>query len=369
MLLDNTPPAEVEYQQRHYNDSQQAAVAVHLAIWEVATALFVILRLLGRKWKKAPLAMDDYTIIIGLFPLFAADIAFYLQIFHGRVGRHLISVTLQDYTYGQKCSFIFSVCNAIAWPLPKISLCFLYLRIFTPWRAFRWITWSFIGILSTYLVIKTFLFAFPCHPIQSAWGAVDGTCMDFQKLYSASGALNITLDFITFFLPMPLLWRLRMSKRRRLAVCGLFGLGLITCLLCVIRIVVMDYLANPYDLWWDQRSNMLVNAEMHLGFIVACLPMTVPVFERLLGLYHRYLDSLRSSLGKTSSANAGDGKANSFNDLKIYQYSNDRLPRSTYVYPKTSPHILDTEGQERPVSLGYDIEKGFTHKSGGGNTV
>jgi hypothetical protein len=43
--------------------------------------------------------------------------------------------------------------------------------------------------------------------------------------YMALSVLNIVIDVITLVLPIPVVARLQMSRRRKITVCGIFATG------------------------------------------------------------------------------------------------------------------------------------------------
>ena len=50
------------------------------------------------------------------------------------------------------------------------------------------------------------------------------------------GSLNVVSDFVIFILPMPLIWALNLSTKKKVEVMGIFGVGLIACVASIIRL-------------------------------------------------------------------------------------------------------------------------------------
>jgi len=65
-----------------------------------------------------------------------------------------------------------------------------------------------------------------CRPISSIWDfSVKGSCGDHKSLDQYIATMNLVQDFIVIILPMPILWRLQMGIKKKLALSGIFGIG------------------------------------------------------------------------------------------------------------------------------------------------
>ena len=54
-----------------------------------------------------------------------------------------------------------------------------------------------------------------------------GSCGDLKKLDLFIAVFNLLLDGATVVLPMPVLWGLKMKIGRKLALSGIFGMGIL----------------------------------------------------------------------------------------------------------------------------------------------
>lgn len=52
-----------------------------------------------------------------------------------------------------------------------------------------------------------------------------GRCFDGSASYKASGVFNVLSDFVMLILPMPVLWNLQMSLKKKLLTVGVFATG------------------------------------------------------------------------------------------------------------------------------------------------
>ena len=85
-----------------------------------------------------------------------------------------------------------------------------------------------IACVIVYATVYDLVSTFGCRPIVATWdltrlpGAV---CMNQLTKYMALSVLNIVIDVITLVLPIPVVARLQMSRRRKITVCGIFATG------------------------------------------------------------------------------------------------------------------------------------------------
>ena len=111
----------------------------------------------------------------------------------------------------------------------KLSILTLYILVFGQAnRAFRWTCHVVGAVVVTYCVICTPLYIFSCLPsgARSLEQLESGQCVPMAPLNLAIGALNIATDTILIVLPIPPLMRLQIMRRRRIALIGVFGTGI-----------------------------------------------------------------------------------------------------------------------------------------------
>ncbi|KAL6714561.1 hypothetical protein ACLMJK_007986 [Lecanora helva] len=108
----------------------------------------------------------------------------------------------------------------------KMSILVLYLRLFSIDRIFRYITQLTMFFVSSYLLANLFTQIFGCSPRSKYWDPdIPGHCINYTKAGLAYGAMNVGSDLIIFILPLPMLWRLKLSKRDKAAIFVIFMTG------------------------------------------------------------------------------------------------------------------------------------------------
>ena len=110
----------------------------------------------------------------------------------------------------------------------RASILFLYRRVFaltTPWFRIAWCCNLFLA-LGFFIALLVSL-AFECAPksIATLWNS-PSDCHPSHNDPVIIGFLNALIDMLILLLPIKMVWSLQMPRRRKFAVCCIFGLGL-----------------------------------------------------------------------------------------------------------------------------------------------
>ena len=156
----------------------------------------------------------------------------------------------------------------------KISILILYLRLFAVNKIFRYLTWTTMFFVAGYLFANLWTQIFGCSPRSKYWlPDTPGHCIDYTKAGLAYGAMNVVSDLIIFILPLPIVWRLKLTRREKAGVSIIFMSGAMyanclsnpelntfaehslsrrTCIVAVVRYVyiIRQNMANAeYFIW------------------------------------------------------------------------------------------------------------------------
>lgn len=81
------------------------------------------------------------------------------------------------------------------------------------------ILWAACGILAG---------CFTCIPTEKLWNPmIEGGCMNLSKFYYGLQIPNIATDAIILVMPMPVVWKLPISKAQKMGLSAIFVLGLL----------------------------------------------------------------------------------------------------------------------------------------------
>jgi hypothetical protein len=100
-----------------------------------------------------------------------------------------------------------------------------YLRIF-PGRKVLSVCYICIAFLLCQCIEETAVVIFQCSPIQKAWDStLPGKCLNLLTFFYVSFGIKLASDLIIFFLPIPLLYRTKLSRGKKTGVIAMFTLG------------------------------------------------------------------------------------------------------------------------------------------------
>ena len=110
--------------------------------------------------------------------------------------------------------------------LIRASVIFLYIYIFCI-KGFRLACYGVLTINLAYFTATVLACCLICRPFAFNWDqSLHGACGDQKSLDLFIGVFNLLMDIVTVALPMPVLWGLQMPVGRKVAISGLFSLGI-----------------------------------------------------------------------------------------------------------------------------------------------
>ncbi|KAI9670079.1 MAG: hypothetical protein M1829_004806 [Trizodia sp. TS-e1964] len=222
----------------------------------------------------------------------------------------------------------------------KVALCLAYLRIVNEkariYKAVIWIT--MIACFLTHLGGALVLF-FQCSPVQKSWKPrLAGTCLPNDITFYVLSGITIVFDCIIFFLPIPILAKVNINLRRKIALMGVFLLGLFTTVCSVMRMVQIITIAI------NGNSTMLVlwgTIELNVGITLTCIPTLTPLFNYFRdvrsGRYYGYRSSGKGTNGTTDTR--------SIQEIK-----------HSKAVPLNEVPAADSESQKTILGLGASLE-------------
>jgi hypothetical protein len=215
-------PAEIHYQLTHIREDRSFNIVISHAICLPIAVIAVALRLISRRLIKASIQADDWSILFALL-CFAGQITGGLLCVRFGGGKH--AVLLKDPVQFAKLVMAIEVIYSPAIAAVKLSILLLYRRLF-PNRRFQTILWWVGAFIICYTTIGILVCIFECQPVEAAWEPLmEGNCIQVSIEFMFMACMNIITDFVTLLLPMPLLWRLQISKERKLQLMGIFLTG------------------------------------------------------------------------------------------------------------------------------------------------
>ncbi|KAH7348789.1 integral membrane protein, partial [Rhexocercosporidium sp. MPI-PUGE-AT-0058] len=242
------------------------------------TTLVTLGRFYVRFWITGAVFLEDWFCFVSWFLNVGFCIVGLLGSLYGGGGYHAWEISPASMIKFQKLEYAAVIVYGPAVWCIKVTLLLILVRVFTPFRRIITGVWAFIYAMLLYYVIVTVVKVFRCSPIPAVWDPdKPGKCLDGFLLFTIDTSLSILTDVIILILPIPLVWSLQVTTKKKLRTIALLGAGGVATATSIVRLILVLNLDNsPYQLGDQtisiQRINLLVTAELSIGIICACLP-------------------------------------------------------------------------------------------------
>ncbi|KAI9727419.1 MAG: hypothetical protein M1834_008425 [Cirrosporium novae-zelandiae] len=216
-----------------------------------------------------------------------------------------------------------------------------------------------------YCVIFDAISLFQCTPVSLAWtrwdGQHKGVCRNINAQIWSCAAINIALDAATLILPLPELYKLALSTRRKIQILAMFSVGFFVTIISVIRLEVLVTFGNTQNVTWDYTSiGYWSTLEVHVAVVCACMPAIRSLFQNVFPKVFGHTQV--ASTGKTTglSTNASNGKIVTTQRSQRHHEDGDFIPLVDMDTGKNE----DLEFGQRPPGSSYTT----THAQNAGST-
>lgn len=217
-----------------------------------------------------------------------------------------------------KCTWAFSMVYPIAVALPKLSICFMYRKIFNIHVTTRRI----VDALIVFLIANCIAWFVPttvaCRPISYLWGgAMEGKCINTELFGVWIPFPHIVTDLIILILPLPILWNTQLKTAKKVGLIITFvagSIGLVGACIRFGKYVHRHYVEAPGVTQTNKSmaiDQIVSYVEPGMYLIAACLPsMRVLVRElhtTLSSGLSSFRERRRGSSGKDSGRSDSEG--------------------------------------------------------------
>jgi len=185
-------------------------------------------------------------------------------------------------------------------PFIKTSIILQYLRIFQPpWKlSFMYIgCWTVQWSMTIGYIVCLFLSIFLCTPRAKFWSPLStGHCLNTGRIETTTGAFNVASDFLLLLLPQYEIWKLHISRRKKMGVSAVFFFAFGACITSVIRLIYSIRMAQSGDISYNVALlGTCTLAEMSIGIVCCCMPV-FPRFFQVVGTKVRTFASTTFSM-------------------------------------------------------------------------
>ncbi|MCJ1467562.1 hypothetical protein MMC07_006187 [Pseudocyphellaria aurata] len=249
-------------------------------VFGVIDTIAVMLRFYVRKYSGTKIAADDWMIMASLVPAYCMIVSASLWVSKGGAGKHMEELTASELTLLLKYIMPAMITYGLTITAVKISILLLYRRVFhTPIFKRATLVVGFLCI--AWLCGNVFSELFLCSPISAAWDPrliFSDHCRDFQAFLIGITVSNLLLDVIILCTPLPMIWDLNLTTRKKLEVTGVFLLGSFTCVSSLIRILSIGNIKDEDFPYTFLSTYLWSHIEPATAIWCACLMTYRPLF-------------------------------------------------------------------------------------------
>ncbi|PSR99117.1 hypothetical protein BD289DRAFT_361467 [Coniella lustricola] len=273
------------------HESRSAAIIISMSVLWAGGMMAVALRVVS-KCSTQTFCGEDYA-IISVILLSTVPMGCVLSMAKLGLGTHLWD--LRDGALKQilLLFYISEVIYVAAMALTKASIVAMYMRIFQAYRPFRIACYAALGfiILPSLAILLATIFS--CRPVAFFWdrdlrvtssssSPPSPACLNIQALAYANSAFALAQDTLIIVLPVFMLWSLNMSRRRKLLLALMFGVGSLGLVATMVRLRTLRVFGTGADPTWDYVPVVyLTVAELAAGVTCSCLPALRILAERM----------------------------------------------------------------------------------------
>ncbi|KAF2106987.1 hypothetical protein BDV96DRAFT_654080 [Lophiotrema nucula] len=236
------------------------------AILLAAATIAVALRFWARKKLKMGWKADDWFALTAWFLLTVYISTLFYSFNHDIDVSNLEMMTISEIITILKLTYFSIYMMSVVITLARLSIIFLYYRIFGVYDNFRRALWVMGGLTIAWVVMIIFLNTFRCKPVALAYNPLlKGKCLNMTTLFFATESINCALDLALVLLP---LWRipfLHLSLRDRIGLCLVFLTGSFVCITSILRIVFTYNMDTVQSAFW-------LTLQLSFAVICSCLP-------------------------------------------------------------------------------------------------
>ncbi|KAI1624450.1 hypothetical protein EDD37DRAFT_609445 [Exophiala viscosa] len=256
-----------------------AGRGAHLAIPSIVAPVLAFLLVSNRVYWRCKLVgglgPDDLWTLLALV-CFIAQCGSTIAAVNFGYGRPMVTMTPDQASLALKCFFLLQIFYKLTINCTKVSILLLYLRIFTDRAWFGRICRGLIVLVLCACVSFTIATILQCDPIAGAWTrwTTHSHCVNIYALWYSNAVYNILTDLTIAFMVPPIIFKLKLPMRQKLALTGIFGLGVIVCAASISRLTTLYSSADGNDPTAGSFiSTIWTSIEAGLGIICANLPM------------------------------------------------------------------------------------------------
>ncbi|KAL8950218.1 MAG: hypothetical protein Q9222_003736, partial [Ikaeria aurantiellina] len=201
------------------------------------------------------------------------------------MGKHQDHQTAAELVKIIQVIYSFTLLVTLCFSCLKASILCLYLRM-TPEKLHRRIIYVILGIIGVNTIAVFFGNMFECTPISGFWDLnkiFKNTmpCVDIITMDIWTNSWSAFEDFVIWFLPIPVLWKLKVPSSRKAGLYTLIAISFISVTCAIVRVNSFIIWINSSDISWNfPIYPLLCTIEACVALITSSLPAIYPLFRQ-----------------------------------------------------------------------------------------
>ncbi|KAF9878703.1 hypothetical protein CkaCkLH20_03603 [Colletotrichum karsti] len=278
-IADSTDPSAAPWEDALPPGSLESRSDLILVIGIIMTVLatvFFALRVYVRAFMTRKWGADDTLLTFAFFAVVLHNSMLCVATRFG-LGKHVWMNSVKNLLKGQKIALFVVIVYQVAFVTIKIAFLLQYRRVF-PLPKVELLCNLGIGFLALF-GISLLVSAGVTFDLVYKYGSLNAP-INILGWFLANAAIHLVTDIAIFILPVPLLGRLRMRKTQKLALMASFGLGLLTCVISIIRIATLPATFANLDQTYEGTPHMVWSiVELSVAVICLCIPTLRPLLS------------------------------------------------------------------------------------------
>ncbi|TDZ16032.1 hypothetical protein Cob_v011111 [Colletotrichum orbiculare MAFF 240422] len=267
-------------------------------------------------------------------------------------GRHRWYISTEDYVNNNMLGWFGQILLFASICLLKCSIMLLLLRIKDSSRLkyFLWAVMS--GLVITNFGVIVILLA-ECDPVEAYWTGV-GKCWDAKvRIYAIylTISYSVLTDLLCSFLPLVVVWQVRIPLSTKLSVAGLMSLGLIATGFGIARAASLGLVTSDLSYVYAVTA-IWSNLELYIGITAANLSLSRSIWFFFFG-------------EKTPPTQPSAYANSNVNSQSRSAYLNSRLrgdntgPSDAYIRSERRPSVSKSDHSDIPLEPGIQKRTEF----------
>ncbi|KAI0381323.1 hypothetical protein F5Y04DRAFT_280856 [Hypomontagnella monticulosa] len=302
----------------------QAGVYSLSIILIVASTIAIVLRYKARRIRAAPWKADDWLVSSAMVGRITRNTRRANRATQGTIGTHTMTdpetgavIVTSHENQISMFGAISQILTVIALGTLKFGVVMFYRRIFIgDW--FKRLSIAMLVLITLWSVAFFFATIFQCNGLNldlmlKSIQTFKDICCKYKDIQLAHCVSDVATDILVLSMPLPEIWKLRMTTRQKIVISLIFLIGLL-------------YVYSSGHGTACVETNVLVwsYVEVGVGVVAACLPTLKPIFDE------RSLDSivasvrskvsLRSLNSNSRDRKPSNGGPNGSNDLEMFPF-------------------------------------------------